>query len=508
LKAFIHETPFLNYHASKQSDCSLKILGHLNQGGYAFSVPKNSMWKHLLSQAVLKLKEQESIDDIYKKWFPAACANNGTGSTEYEAVQINYFGGLIFILTLFLIVSIVLLGGEHFCYRHHRRVINPIQTKVQVWRETKATERRNAIINPDDINYLQHLHQNGMIGVKTSNDESECSSEGDISEGEEELIRMRLGRRNPGARQGTTSPMQRTSLDSLGQYYASTNGRKGSRIDTVSMKKLFSVPPPLHTTLELSEYDTSEVCCDSDAETNDDTSNCDSIQLRDECLSIRSDSDLSKPSTISAFSKNDKIMDIGHSNSKSEENVGVQDYSTKENDCINKLVKEDTIECMTLTIETEASKEITQREGNDSSQKTKSLNLSKNNYVKNICLENGQTDSNKSDENLSDKNKSKVKNEASKGGSLSARPRPLEANTFVRNHTVPLCGKPDYTIINIVGDDQAHRLHNDNDSNYFSANSDNSISDPRSIEDELPKRSNSICNVSSFSDGKSFVERP
>ncbi|XP_066917623.1 glutamate receptor ionotropic, NMDA 3A-like [Clytia hemisphaerica] len=253
LNAFIHETPFLTYHASKQSDCSLKIFGNLNQGGYAFSVPKNSVWKHLLSQAVLKLKEQETIEDLYKKWFPFSCANNGT-SSEYEPVQINYFGGLFFILLLVLILSLFLLGGEHFCYRHHRRVINPIQDKVQVWRETKATERRNAIINPDDISRLQQLHQNGMLGQKDPVESAESSSEGDISEGEEELIRMRLGRRNV-TRPSVASSVQRTSLDSLGQYFATdaAQRRRGSRLDLTSIKKSSNFDMGLSTTLELSE---------------------------------------------------------------------------------------------------------------------------------------------------------------------------------------------------------------------------------------------------------------
>ena len=274
LNAFIHETPFLTYHASKQSDCSLKIFGNLNQGGYAFSVPKNSVWKHLLSQAVLKLKEQETIEDLYKKWFPSSCANNGT-SSEYEPVQINYFGGLFFILLLVLILSLFLLGGEHFCYRHHRRVINPIQDKVQVWRETKAAERRNAIINPDDISRLQQLHQNGMLGRKDSVESAQSSSEGDISEGEEELIRMRLGRRNV-TRPSVASSVQRTSLDSLGQYFATdaAQRRRGSRLDLTSIKKSSNFGIGLSTTLELSEIS-------NISETNNE--GCESVRSSSSC---------------------------------------------------------------------------------------------------------------------------------------------------------------------------------------------------------------------------------
>ena len=267
LNAFIHETPFLTYHSSKQSDCSLKIFGNLNQGGYAFSVPKNSAWKQLLSQAVLKLKEQEVIEDLYKKWLPVSCTDNSTNS-QYEPVQINYFGGLFFILLLFLLISMCLLGGEHFCYRHHRRLINPIQDKMQVWRETKAAERRNAIINPADISYLQQLHMDGKLGGAArknsaqSNQSSQSLSEGDISEGEEEMIRMRLGRRKI-PRQSTTTSIQRTSLDSLGQYYTMFNSsqqqqqqRRGSRVDTlqITAKKL-NFDPELSTTVELSEAD-------------------------------------------------------------------------------------------------------------------------------------------------------------------------------------------------------------------------------------------------------------
>ena len=253
----------------------------MNQGGYAFSVPKNSAWKHLFSQAVLKLKEQEVIEDIYKKWFPVSCGANNNTNSQYEPVEINYFGGLFFILLLFLAISILLLGGEHFCYRHHRRVINPIQDKVMVWRETKAAERRNAIINPADISYLQQMHISGKLGGAArksstkSNQSSESSSEGDISEGEEEMIRMRLGRRNI-PRQSTAPSIQRTSLDSLGQYYSMFNGshqqqqqqqqhqqqhnqqHRGSKIDALLQAKKLNFDPELSTTFELNEADAGE----------------------------------------------------------------------------------------------------------------------------------------------------------------------------------------------------------------------------------------------------------
>ena len=450
-------------------------------------MPKNSMWKHLLSQAVLKLKEQEEIEEIYQKWFPAACANNGTGSTEYEPVQINYFGGLIFILTMFLIVSIVLFGGEHFCYRHHRRVINPIQTKVQVWRETKATERRNAIINPEDINYLQQLHQNGMIGTTNAcnNSDAESSSDGDISEGEEELIRMRLGRRNPGAKSEIVSPVQRTSLDSLGKYYASTTVRRGSCLNTASMEKLFSIPTAFHKTLEMRECEPKEVCHSIDEESikGENDMNLGSTQSQDECSSIGS-----KPY------KNDTIIQISSDTEEEHgslvypvENEEFIDCSSKKRNSTKELIKKvsmETIEQM-HNINNESTSKVT---------KIKDVNNNDENCMKDICLETIRTDSNNNEEYGKEQDvKSKVNKQPKRSSSsLSVRRRrPLEVNTFVRNHTLPLCGKQEFTVIDIVSDDRADLQHNDNDSNYFSANSNNSIGTVSYTHLTLP----TICSV-------------
>ena len=194
LQAFIHELPFLRHHMFKQRDCSLKIYGEpIQQGDYSLSVPKYSPWKQVLSQAILKLKEQEVISELYKKWFPASCSQNTTGNVNYSSLKVNYFGGLIFILGLCLVVSLALLGIEHFCFRHRSRVINPIQDKVQIWRESKIAGRRNALIDPEDISRLQKLQAQKIQSVDESDDNDSLSC---ISEREEELIlaRMRSGR--------------------------------------------------------------------------------------------------------------------------------------------------------------------------------------------------------------------------------------------------------------------------------------------------------------------------
>lgn len=214
------------------------------------------------------MKENDVIDKIYNKWFPASCSQDAI-STQYEGVEINYFGGLIFILGVCLLISIVLLGLELFIYRHHRRVINPIQDKVQVWRELKY-QRRNAIIDPNDISYLQSLHKKGLIKTESTESDgasktNESSSDDDISEGEEELIRMRLGRCLP----VTSTPIKKTELNqettSMRSFtteintFSRTKRRQSSATDFLALDlDALNALKRFETTLEIAEEENSD----------------------------------------------------------------------------------------------------------------------------------------------------------------------------------------------------------------------------------------------------------
>lgn len=186
-------------------------------------MPKKSPWKSLISQSILKLKEREMINELYNKWFPSSICGTEKANSQrgYVSVELKYFGGLIFLLAIFICITFCLLGLEHFCYRHHRRVINPLQDKIQVWRDGKAAGRRNAVIDPNDISEIKKLQKKKIqvrkkskiskiskISIATKTIKSAASRSPSvssvISEGEDELIRMRMREAERGKKAGTT----------------------------------------------------------------------------------------------------------------------------------------------------------------------------------------------------------------------------------------------------------------------------------------------------------------
>ena len=191
INAFIYDTLILQHHMS--SNCTLKIFGKaIQQTGYAFMLAKGSPWKELLSQSILKLKHDDRTSALKEKWFPDMCTYNSSNNIVYEAVELNYFGGLILVLGLFCLITFGLLGLEHFCYRHHRRLINPIQDKVQVWRDSKMAGRRNALIDPADLQKLQKSFRKKFYVSENNDNDNSDDEDSVISEGEEELIRMKM----------------------------------------------------------------------------------------------------------------------------------------------------------------------------------------------------------------------------------------------------------------------------------------------------------------------------
>ena len=189
IQAFVHEHAFLSYHASKHTECGLRLTGEIiPQLGYAIALPKGSPWKDPISKVILKLKEKEEIDDIYRRWISDVCIRNSTSTPmRYARLKMEYFGGLIFVLALFIIASLLLLGAEHFCHRHHRRVINPIQDAVQAWQDQKA-RRRNALIDAKDIAAITKRCKGGKLQINgqtpggknaTTDSDSENDSEED-----------------------------------------------------------------------------------------------------------------------------------------------------------------------------------------------------------------------------------------------------------------------------------------------------------------------------------------
>ena len=133
------------------------------------------------------------MEDLRRIWFPTRTCESEKGvSLRYKSVQLKYFGGMILALGVFICISFLLLGLEHFCYRHHRRVINPLQEKVQTWREAG---RRNALVDPLHIQQVQRQQKKRKLAIIPVLKKKRGGSVGDmsiISDGEDELILTRM----------------------------------------------------------------------------------------------------------------------------------------------------------------------------------------------------------------------------------------------------------------------------------------------------------------------------
>ena len=252
----------LQHHMS--SNCTLKIFGKaIQQSGYAFMLAKGSAWKDLLSQSILKLKHDDRIAALKEKWFPDICKYNSSNNIVYEAVELNYFGGLILVLGLFSLITFGLLGLEHFCYRHHRRLINPIQDKVQVWRDSKMAGRRNALIDPADLQKLQKSFRKKFYVSQNNNNDNSDDEDSVISEGEEELIRMKIANQRRMSKIRTVTSIQSDcSNDTISTISDGkvppgltnfTAFRQGSLRDSTDSHRLVMKRSRLFTTHEVSE---------------------------------------------------------------------------------------------------------------------------------------------------------------------------------------------------------------------------------------------------------------
>lgn len=262
INAFIYDTLILQHHMS--SNCTLKIFGKaIQQSGYAFMLAKGSLWKELLSQSILKLKRDDQISALKEKWFPDICKYNSSNNIVYEAVELNYFGGLILVLGLFSLITFGLLGLEHFCYRHHRRLINPIQDKVQVWRDSKMAGRRNALIDPADLQKLQKSFKKKFYVSQNNNNDNSDDEDSVISEGEEELIRMKIANQRRMSKIRTVKSIQSDcSNDTMSTISDGavplgltnfTASREGSLRDSTDLHRLVIKRSRLFTTHEVSE---------------------------------------------------------------------------------------------------------------------------------------------------------------------------------------------------------------------------------------------------------------
>lgn len=66
--AYLMESIPLRYQLSQHCDL-MEVGGELDSKGYGIGVPKNSPFRDMLSDAILRLSERQILLNLYNKWW-------------------------------------------------------------------------------------------------------------------------------------------------------------------------------------------------------------------------------------------------------------------------------------------------------------------------------------------------------------------------------------------------------------------------------------------------------
>lgn len=104
----------------------------------AFVYRKDLRIGELISQTILSIRESEDMKNVYKKWiYMPHCLTNEAAFSQFD---INYFGGILFIVGILCIVSIFLTLSENF-YTYMR--MNRVHKHEDRYRTRTATTATN-----------------------------------------------------------------------------------------------------------------------------------------------------------------------------------------------------------------------------------------------------------------------------------------------------------------------------------------------------------------------------
>jgi len=102
----------------------------------AFAYGKDFEFGDEISKTILKLRENNDLKSLYEKWiFIPQCFSS---DIEFSQFDINYFGGIMLICGILLIVSIVLIFMENL-----HTYIKVERKKIEVKRERSVTVTTN-----------------------------------------------------------------------------------------------------------------------------------------------------------------------------------------------------------------------------------------------------------------------------------------------------------------------------------------------------------------------------
>lgn len=115
--ALIYDAATLDY-ISDQNPCETTTVGDLfNPQNLAFAFPQNSSLTQEITVALLQLRIQGVIDQLYKNWFvEIGTCNKGKDSNAVEAMTIFDLYGVFLLCVGFMIAGIVILIGENIMF--------------------------------------------------------------------------------------------------------------------------------------------------------------------------------------------------------------------------------------------------------------------------------------------------------------------------------------------------------------------------------------------------------
>ena len=70
IQAVVYDSPALLYYASKQGKEKVRVVGPVfNEEGYSIALPSGSIYREMINEALLKVKENGKYNSIYRRWF-------------------------------------------------------------------------------------------------------------------------------------------------------------------------------------------------------------------------------------------------------------------------------------------------------------------------------------------------------------------------------------------------------------------------------------------------------
>ncbi|CAB4041153.1 glutamate [NMDA] receptor subunit 1-like, partial [Paramuricea clavata] len=76
IQAFFEDTPSLQYMASQEESCALKVVGKsFGNSGYGMPFRRNSTWLRRITTALRKMHEDGTTRKLSQKWLESGCVS-------------------------------------------------------------------------------------------------------------------------------------------------------------------------------------------------------------------------------------------------------------------------------------------------------------------------------------------------------------------------------------------------------------------------------------------------